>query len=98
MSILDLETLNYQAYIILLKMSSLNINKFQIEDFKLKEMKCEFNILSKSDGSAILSQGETVVLVSVNGPLETKMQSQTIEKGLLEVLFLWQEWEIKCSR
>lgn len=27
-------------------------------DFKLKPMKCELNYLNKSDGSAILSQGE----------------------------------------
>ncbi|CAG5004308.1 unnamed protein product [Parnassius apollo] len=57
------------------------------KEFKLKPMKCEFNFLSKSDGSAILSQGETVTLVSVNGPLDIKMQSQSIEKSTLEVLF-----------
>ncbi|XP_052756407.1 exosome complex component RRP46 [Galleria mellonella] len=58
-----------------------------IKEFKLKPMKCELNFLSKSDGSAILSQGETVALASVNGPLDVKMQSQSIEKSTLEVLF-----------
>ncbi|XP_059048365.1 exosome complex component RRP46 [Achroia grisella] len=58
------------------------------KEFKLKPMKCELNFLSKSDGSAILSQGETVALVSVNGPLDVKMQSQSIEKSTLEVLFI----------
>ncbi|KAG6441995.1 exosome complex component RRP46 [Manduca sexta] len=58
-----------------------------LTDFKLKPMKCEFNYLSKSDGSAILSQGETVALVSVNGPQDIKMQSQSIEKSTLEVIF-----------
>ncbi|XP_011563389.3 exosome complex component RRP46 [Plutella xylostella] len=56
-------------------------------EFKLRTMKCEMNFLSKSDGSAILSQGETVALVSVNGPLDIKMGSQSIEKSTLEVLF-----------
>lgn len=59
----------------------------KLKDFKLKPMKCELNFLSKSDGSAILSQGSTVALTSVNGPLEVKMSSQSIEKSALEVLF-----------
>ncbi|XP_041969165.1 exosome complex component RRP46 [Aricia agestis] len=57
------------------------------KDFKLKPLKCELNYLSKSDGSAILSQGETVVVVSANGPLDIKTTSQSIEKATLEVLF-----------
>ncbi|KAJ0173459.1 hypothetical protein K1T71_010608 [Dendrolimus kikuchii] len=64
----------------------MDVDESQLKDFKLKPMKCEFNVLSKSDGSAILSQGETVVIVSVNGPLDIKMQSQSIEKATLEVL------------
>lgn len=31
--------------------------------------------------------GDTVTLVSVNGPLDIKMQSQSIEKSTIEVLF-----------
>lgn len=31
--------------------------EMKLKDFKLKPMKCELNFLSKSDGSAILSQG-----------------------------------------
>ncbi|KAJ8723668.1 hypothetical protein PYW07_007648 [Mythimna separata] len=58
-----------------------------LKDFKLRPMKCECNYLSKSDGSAILSQGQTVALVSVNGPLDIKMTNQSIEKATLEVLF-----------
>ncbi|CAH0728635.1 unnamed protein product, partial [Brenthis ino] len=59
----------------------------EVKDFKIRPMKCELNFLSKSDGSAILSQGETVVLASVNGPLDIKTTSQSIEKATLEVLF-----------
>ncbi|KAL0868881.1 hypothetical protein ABMA27_007221 [Loxostege sticticalis] len=58
-----------------------------LRDFKLQPMKCELNFLSKSDGSAILSQGDTVALVSVNGPLDIKSTSQSIEKSTLEILF-----------
>lgn len=29
-----------------------------LKDYKLKPMRCELNYLNKSDGSAILSQGE----------------------------------------
>ncbi|XP_028160808.1 exosome complex component RRP46 [Ostrinia furnacalis] len=57
------------------------------KDFKLQPMKCELNFLSKSDGSAILSQGDTVALVSVNGPLDIKTTSQSIEKSTLEILY-----------
>ncbi|XP_047512358.1 exosome complex component RRP46 [Pieris napi] len=59
----------------------------EFKDFKLKPMKCELNYLSKSDGSAILAQGETFVLASVNGPLDIKITSQSMEKATLEVLF-----------
>lgn len=34
------------------------------KEFKLKHMKCELNALSKSDGSAILSQGIPIVRFS----------------------------------
>ncbi|KAI8424755.1 hypothetical protein MSG28_006703 [Choristoneura fumiferana] len=61
--------------------------EIKLKDFKLKPMKCELNFLSKSDGSAILSQGATVALASVNGPLDVKISSQSIEKTTLEVLF-----------
>ncbi|XP_023950251.2 exosome complex component RRP46 [Bicyclus anynana] len=62
-----------------------------MQDFKLKPMKCELNYLSKSDGSAILSQGDTVVLASVNGPMDIKTVNQSIEKATLEVLFCSKE-------
>lgn len=58
-----------------------------MDDLKLPAMKCQLNHLSKSDGSVILAQGETVALVSVNGPLELKIPSQNIEKAILEVLY-----------
>lgn len=61
--------------------------KLDEKEFKLRPMECECNYLSKSDGSAILSQGPTVAIVGINGPLEIKMANQSIEKTTLEVLF-----------
>ncbi|VVD04380.1 exosome complex component RRP46 [Leptidea sinapis] len=65
----------------------MKIEPEKLKHHNLKPMKCELNYLSKSDGSSILSQGNTVVLVSVNGPLEIKSAYQSMEKATLEVLF-----------
>lgn len=35
----------------------MEVENTDLKDFKLRPMKCECNFLSKSDGSAILSQG-----------------------------------------
>ncbi|CAH1400987.1 unnamed protein product [Nezara viridula] len=43
-------------------------------DLGARTMKCELNVLSKADGSAMLSQGNTVVLAALYGPLEVKHQ------------------------
>ncbi|GBP78962.1 Exosome complex component RRP46 [Eumeta japonica] len=58
-----------------------------MEEINLKPLNCELNFLSNSDGSAIVAQGDTVVVASVNGPLDVKSQNQSIEKATLEVLF-----------
>lgn len=36
----------------------MGVEDVTMKDFKLKPMKCELNYLTKSDGSAILSQGK----------------------------------------
>lgn len=53
----------------------------------LQEMKCQLNILSRSDGSVILSQGQTVVIASMHGPVEAKIQKTLIDKASVEVIF-----------
>uniref|UniRef100_A0A6M2DLJ4 Putative exosomal 3'-5' exoribonuclease complex subunit rrp46 n=1 Tax=Xenopsylla cheopis TaxID=163159 RepID=A0A6M2DLJ4_XENCH len=54
----------------------------------LKPLMCELNILSRSDGSAILTQGQTAVMVSIYGPVEVKMQNLHIHKASVEVHYI----------
>ncbi|XP_068155587.1 exosome complex component RRP46 [Drosophila tropicalis] len=51
---------------------------------KLREMRCEFNPLSRCDGSVMYSQGSTVVIAAVLGPVEVKTQSLSIDGSYLE--------------
>ncbi|KAL1385349.1 hypothetical protein pipiens_003304 [Culex pipiens pipiens] len=53
----------------------------------LRPMFCELNILTRSDGSAMLTQGETAVTASVNGPVEVKLQHMNVEKSYVEIHF-----------
>ncbi|KAL1460850.1 hypothetical protein WDU94_012790, partial [Cyamophila willieti] len=53
----------------------------------LREMKSQLNILSRSDGSVILSHGNTVVIASMYGPVEAKIQKTLIDKASVEVVF-----------
>lgn len=53
----------------------------------LRELKSQLNILSRSDGSVIFSQGQTVVIASMYGPVEAKIQKTIIDKASVEVIF-----------
>ncbi|XP_017305272.1 exosome complex component RRP46 [Diaphorina citri] len=53
----------------------------------LRELKSQLNILSRSDGSVIFSQGQTVVVASMYGPVEAKIQKTIIDKASVEVIF-----------
>ncbi len=44
-------------------------------------------MLSRSDGSAMLSQGDTSVLVAVYGPAEVKVARELIDRATLEIIF-----------
>ncbi|ALC47668.1 Rrp46 [Drosophila busckii] len=50
----------------------------------LREMRCKFNPLSRSDGSVMFSQGATVVIAAVLGPIEVKTQNLSIEGSYME--------------
>lgn len=52
-----------------------------------RPLKCEFNVLSRPDGSAVLAQGETVYLAAVYGPVEVKIQRIQIEKASVEAVY-----------
>ncbi|GIY24176.1 exosome complex component RRP46 [Caerostris darwini] len=47
----------------------------------------EVNNLSRSDGSALVSTGETAVQASVYGPTEIKISKELYDKALIEVTF-----------
>ncbi|XP_030370112.1 exosome complex component RRP46 [Scaptodrosophila lebanonensis] len=51
---------------------------------KLRQMSCEFNSLSRCDGSVMYSQGATIVIAAVIGPVETKTQNLCIDGSYLE--------------
>lgn len=46
-----------------------------------------YTLLPSTVNMFLFTTGETVALVSVNGPLDIKMQSQSIEKSTLEVIY-----------
>ncbi|KAG5899886.1 hypothetical protein JTB14_012349 [Gonioctena quinquepunctata] len=45
---------------------------------------CKLGILSRPDGSVILSEGETTIIAGVYGPVEVKMKNIHIDKASVE--------------
>ncbi|KAH8294118.1 hypothetical protein KR054_008581 [Drosophila jambulina] len=58
--------------------------KVDVPKDQLRQMKCEFNPLSRCDGSVMYSQGATVVIAAVLGPIEVKTQNLSIDGSYLE--------------
>ncbi|XP_026461612.1 exosome complex component RRP46 [Ctenocephalides felis] len=54
----------------------------------LRPLRCELSLLSRSDGSSILTQGQTAVMVSLYGPVEVRLQNLLIHKASIEVKFI----------
>lgn len=77
------------------------------KNLTLEPFHCELNILSQSDGSAMLCEGtkdktkfslkfvisllifvgKTSFIVSVNGPVDVKLQKIQIEKSTVEIIY-----------
>ncbi|XP_067616746.1 exosome complex component RRP46 [Eurosta solidaginis] len=57
------------------------------EDIKLRPINCELNPLTRSDGSALFTQGDTCVLASMLGPIEVRSQNLNIEKAHVECIY-----------
>ncbi|XP_058445397.1 exosome complex component RRP46 [Malaya genurostris] len=57
------------------------------EQSSLRPMYCELNVLTRSDGSALLTQGETAIIASVHGPIEVKLQHMNVEKAHVDIHF-----------
>ncbi|KAG8001825.1 Exosome complex component RRP46 [Nibea albiflora] len=52
----------------------------------LREFGCEQSLLSRPDGSASFTQGDTSVLAGVYGPAEVKVSKEIYDRATLEVL------------
>ncbi|XP_058116273.1 exosome complex component RRP46 [Anopheles ziemanni] len=61
--------------------------KTMANSLNLRRMICETNVLSRSDCSAIFSQGSTQVIVSANGPAEVKLRNAESDNSHLEVQY-----------
>ncbi|XP_053984647.1 exosome complex component RRP46 [Hylaeus anthracinus] len=57
-------------------------------DIVLRPILCELNQLSMPDGSAMLMQGDTAVVVGIYGPIEAKPQKMVYNKAAVEVSYV----------
>ncbi|GAB1602935.1 exosome complex component RRP46-like [Argonauta hians] len=59
----------------------------EIKKQQLRKMSCELSLLSRPDGSASLSCGDTSVMASVYGPAEVKIAKEQINQATLEIIY-----------
>nr|CAD7448896.1 unnamed protein product [Timema bartmani] len=57
------------------------------EELHLRPLNCELNVLTRPDGSAMLTQGNTAVIAAMYGPVEVKLQKISIEKASVEAVY-----------
>ncbi|KAF2904785.1 hypothetical protein ILUMI_01388 [Ignelater luminosus] len=53
----------------------------------MSSINCKLGVLSRPDGSALLTQGETTVMAGIYGPIEVKSQKLLINKASVEVCY-----------
>ncbi|XP_041363339.1 exosome complex component RRP46-like [Gigantopelta aegis] len=54
---------------------------------ELRPLTCDLGCLSRPDGSATLTQGDTSVTAAVYGPTEVKIAKELIDKSYVEVVY-----------
>ena len=54
---------------------------------KLRPLHCELGNLTRPDGSAVLSQGDTCIISAVYGPGEVRMNKEQLDKATVEVVY-----------
>jgi len=54
---------------------------------KMKNINCRLGVLSRPDGSVLLTQGETTVMAGVYGPIEVKTQKLLMNKASVEACY-----------
>ncbi|XP_049791199.1 exosome complex component RRP46 isoform X1 [Schistocerca nitens] len=57
------------------------------EQIHLRPIHFELNVVSRSDGSAILTQGNTAVMAGVFGPAEVKLSKILIDRANVEAIY-----------
>ena len=57
------------------------------DELQLRALGCETALLHRADGSAKYWQGNTCVLVSVNGPMEVPMRQEKSDRATIQVIF-----------
>lgn len=58
-----------------------------METSKLRQLSCTLGDLSRPDGDATVSQGDTCVTASVYGPGEVKVAKELLDKATIEVVY-----------
>ncbi|KAH8267279.1 hypothetical protein KR018_000676, partial [Drosophila ironensis] len=58
--------------------------KLKMAKEQLRQMHCEFNTLSRCDGSVMYSQGASMVIAAILGPVEVKTQNLSNDGSYLE--------------
>ncbi|KAF5274999.1 hypothetical protein FQA39_LY06936 [Lamprigera yunnana] len=53
----------------------------------LRKINCRLGVLSRPDGSVLFTQGDTVILAGVYGPVEVKTQKMLINKASVEAFY-----------
>ncbi|KAK4884817.1 hypothetical protein RN001_001088 [Aquatica leii] len=63
------------------------MNVIDDNNLLMRKVNCKLDILSRPDGSVLLSQGDTVVIAGVYGPIEVKTQKMLINKASVETFY-----------
>ncbi|KAK7788565.1 hypothetical protein R5R35_000155 [Gryllus longicercus] len=60
---------------------------FNVQEQWLRPLRCELNVLSRPDGSAMITQGNTAVVAAVYGPVDVKPQRILVDKASIETVY-----------
>ncbi|XP_029636511.1 exosome complex component RRP46 [Octopus sinensis] len=69
----------------------------EIKKQQLRKMSCELSLLSRPDGSASLSCGDTSMMASVYGPAEVKIAKEQINQATVEIVYKPKSGMANCA-
>ena len=70
-----------------MKVTDLPKTTISDEGLSVRPMVCEVDVLSRPDGSASFSQGDSSVLAAVYGPAEVKINKELIDRATVDVIY-----------